>query len=149
MKDLDSLGRKRHPNQGAGRRGLTSDGDGADGIQCPDWLGRIGKEEWARAVKELKSLGILSLKDAPALELYAGAFEEYRWARADVVKNGIRLVTKTDRGHEVERKNPATSVMNSAWTRCRTLIHELGLTPRSKIDGDDDQDDFESLMKLS
>tara|TARA_B100000945_G_scaffold282623_1_gene251157 strand:- start:1283 stop:1732 length:450 start_codon:yes stop_codon:yes gene_type:complete len=148
MKNLDSLGRSRHPNQGAGRNGLPSDGQGAEKLVCPDWLGSIGKEEWKRALDELSERGILSSKDAPALELYAAAFEEYRWARADVIKNGIRMVTKTERGHEVERKNPATSVMNSAWTRCRTLLHELGLTPRSDVKGADDSDEFDQLMGL-
>ena len=146
MKDTDALGRRRHPNQNAGSKGLPFAGDGGEGLVCPAWLGKVGKEEWERAVKELRAAGILSAKDAPSLELYAGAFEEYRWARADVVKNGIRMTTKTERGHGIERKNPACTVMNSAWARCRTLLHELGLTPRSSMGAEGGGDDFEKLI---
>ena len=148
VKETDALGRRRHPNQNAGSKGLPIPGDGGEALACPAWLGKVGKDEWERAVEVLRSQGILSSKDAPALELYAGAFEEYRWARADVVKNGIRIITKTERGHEVERKNPACTVMNSAWARCRTLLHELGLTPRSSMGAQGGEDDFENLMSL-
>ena len=148
MKDTDALGRRRHPNQSAGCKGLPVPGDGGADLVCPAWLGKGGKEGWGRAVRDLRAAGILSSKDAPALELYAGAFEEYRWARADVVKNGMTKMTKTERGHDVERKNPACTVMNSAWARCRTLLHELGLTPRSSMGAGDGGDDFEKLMGL-
>jgi len=149
MKDTDALGRRRHPNQNAGANGLPGAGDGGEDLTCPAWLGKVGKEEWARAVRDLRAAGILSAKDAPSLELYAGAFEEYRWARAEVVKNGITTMTKTERGHDIERKNPACTVMNSAWARCRTLLHELGLTPRSGMGSEGaGGDDFEKLMGL-
>ena len=149
MEKRDSLGRRRHPNQSAGLNGLPAQGDGGADLKCPKWLGKIGAAEWQRAVNELRKLGILSSKDGAALELYAGAFEEYRLARADVLEHGIQVTTKTERGHDVQRKNPSVTVMNSAWSRCRSLVHELGMTPRSKIDGDEEKDDFEALMKLS
>ena len=146
--EKDSLGRKRHPNQNAGSHGLPVQGDGGFSLVCPDWLGPIGKAEWHRTVEEMRAQGILSDKDGAAVELYAGAFEEYRSARDDVMQNGITIKTITDRGHEVERKNPATAVMNTAWSRAAKIQTELGLTPKGKLGAKEQSDPFEKLVAI-
>ena len=145
----DALGRARHPNQNAGSRGFPSEGDGGHALRVPTWLGHIGVEEWNRTVDEMRAKGILSNKDGAAVDLYAAAWEEYRIARDDVMRNGITIKTVTDRGHEVQRKNPATAVMNSAWGRAAKLVCELGLTPKGESGGKIQADAFEKLAAIA
>ena len=148
MMKKDKLGRPRNNNQNAGRNGLPrDDGDGGEELTAPSYLGEVGCAAWKQAATMMRSRGILDSSDALALEMCISAYEEYRAARELVMGEGMVITTTSERGHEVQRKHPAISAMNSAWSRCKSLIHELGLTPKSGLGGKAEDDPFDRLLR--
>ena len=147
----DSLGRTRQPGQGAGSRGKPKKGDGGKNLTCPDWLGERGAAMWHWARDSMSAQGILSDKDGPAIDLFAGAWEEYLEARAFVMgteKTPAGVVCESqEKGKIVYRKNPAAVVMANAWNRAKSLMHELGIGPRSTIEAEDAEDAFEEMLR--
>jgi len=144
----DKLGRPRRGPQNLGVK-VPQKGDGGKGMRCPGWLGSIGKTAWRNAKKQMAKQGILDSADAPALELYAAAYEELRMHRRDVMKNGARLEGVSERGYPTERPNPAVSAANAAATRARALFACLGIgvNYRAALGGSDpdEVDEFNQL----
>jgi hypothetical protein len=88
------------------------------GVYPPRWLGRFARDEWQRIVPELERLGLLTVIDLGALEIYCDLFG--RWRVARVKRDNDRAV--------LELAN-----------RLKQYIAEFGLSPagRVRIDADD------------
>lgn len=84
----------------------------------------------------LDSLGVaLGESDAPALELLAGALEEYHrlqaWMASEDEKGLIRgptYATVTESGSVMYRKRPEAELASDAWKRAAAMLAKFGLT---------------------
>ena len=151
MSGRDRLGRARRPEQNAGKK-KPAKGDGGYGLRCPSYLGAIGKRAWKKVVEAMRDAGVLDSADWAAVELFAAAYESYRGFQKDVNENGATVWTVTERGHDVEKPNPAVKAMFQAMAMCRQHYACLGIGPdaRAKLGVGDDgeqEDPFESLMR--
>jgi P27 family predicted phage terminase small subunit len=152
---VDSLGRKRSPNQDLGRAGRPQPGDGALTLKCPSFLDVRGKEAWKQAAAALRRKGILDTADGRLLELFASSYSIFRRAEALVKKNGLLINQPGPRGKTVKVKNPALDIRAKAWREVTELFSSLGIGPiaRRKLfltDSEDDaeEDAFAVLMRM-
>lgn len=121
----------------------------------PDYLGVIGKICYNKIVQDLRDMGVADRADSRAVEAYASAYEEYRMARKICMDKGFTMdVQALDEKGEVyvekTMKRPESEVMNNAWTRMKSLLVELYLTPssRNKVPGNGAQVTGESWDDL-
>jgi P27 family predicted phage terminase small subunit len=101
----------------------------------PRDLSKPAKKEWKRLVKMLLKLGVLTVADGDALATLCEAKTLWREALNDVRKNGIVIqVTAATRNGpvEIQKKNPAISVMDSQAKLVKTLLESFGCTPASR-----------------
>ena len=152
---VDSLGRKRSPNQDLGRAGRPQPGDGALKLTCPSFLDVRGKEAWKQAAAALRRKGILDTADGRLLELFASSYSIFRRAEALVKKNGILISQNGPGGRAIKVKNPALDIRSKAWKEVTELFSSLGIGPiaRRKLfltDSEDDapEDGFDTLMRM-
>lgn len=99
----------------------------------PDYLGLVGKMCYQKIVQDLTEMGIIDGADSRAIEAYAGAYEEYRKARKVCLDEGFSYTATNTSGEEREAKRPESEVMASAWTRMRSLLPDLYLTPSTRL----------------
>lgn len=152
---VDSLGRKRSPNQDLGRAGRPQPGDGALTLKCPSFLDARGKEAWKQAAAALRRKGILDTADGRLLELFASSYSIFRRAELLVKKNGLLISQPGPRGKMVKVKNPALEIRSKAWREVTELFSSLGIGPiaRRKLfltdsEDDADEDAFAVLMRI-
>lgn len=92
----------------------------------PKTLDKYGRKEWRKRGKELYRMGLLSVLDLPAFEIYCDWYSE--WTRAKT------LIAKKEAGHQV-----------------RMFMIEFGMTPSSRtglsIDEGAEEDQMESLLR--
>lgn len=110
--------------------------------QAPDYLGIMGKMVYNKIVADLKEMGVADRADSRAVEAYASAYEEYRLARKVCMEKGFTMdIQALDEEGKVyvekTSKRPECDVMNAAWTRMKSLLVDLYLTPsaRAKVPG--------------
>ncbi len=119
--------------------------------QKPRHLDEYGRKEWDRICKLLKSMGVLSATDAPAIEQYCESYSEWRRAKEKVEKIGLAIVSKDKKGNIVVRRNPFLSVKQQAAHLCHRYLSEFGLTPsaRSSLDisGNDEPDAMTEFLQ--
>ena len=120
-------------------------------MKVPAHLGKIGKEFYRWMWNLLKERKFLDSADVKLIEMAAGAYEDWRNARADVEANGYMITCAGPNG-SVEKNNPAVKVAEDAWKRLRSLVPEYGLSPaaRAKLAGGsgkkESEDAFESFL---
>ncbi len=84
-----------------------------DNVNPPEWLGKIGKREWASIIDGLKQLELVTDLDVTTLAIYCDAVEHY-------------LVER-----DKESPNPRTLVQ---WTQVvKGYLGEFGLSPSSRL----------------
>lgn len=147
----DSKGRTRHPNQNVGRAGLPAKGDGGRNLKCPNYFGAFGQEAWHEAIENLRDKGLMDHADSKCVEMFAGAYEEYREAREAVTMYGVLIeVDKGELGGTEMKRNPAAQQMENAWKRCVALFAEMGFSPASRRkfqdSGGEDKDELLDFM---
>lgn len=128
---------------------------GAPIDEPPDYLGIIGKMVYKRVVQDLRDMGVADRADSRAVEAYSSAYEEYRMSRKVCMDNGFTMEVKAldEEGKvytEKHIKRPEAEVMAAAWTRMRSLLVELYLTPsaRAKVPGSGPQKPGEDWSDL-
>ena len=133
-KKRDSLGRERHENQsyGAKKKPEAGIGDGGSNLKCPSYLGGVGKNIWKTLKKRLADRDLLDAHDKEALEIFAAAYEEWRMARDDVMKNGFKITESGSNGFDVTKKNPSVDAMQDAWKRLKSMFGDLGIGPSAR-----------------
>ena len=114
--------------------------------ECPGTLDEVAQIEWWYICGLLDEMGILSLADKSALELYCHTYSEWRKACESVAKYGAVLVNRS--GDKVDAKrNPFDVVRERNAQMCAKLLAEFGLTPSSRARVEVRQkpkDDFEA-----
>jgi P27 family predicted phage terminase small subunit len=96
--------------------------------ECPDWLSDEAKAEWSRIVKELKTVGMLTLADRSALAGYCQAWA--RWSEAERVIDEKGTVFETDSGYCQQR--PEVVIAHKYLDKVIKFCAEFGLTPSSR-----------------
>ena len=139
MSDLPGEAKKSHHKPKA----VVTIKTGAEIETAPDYLGVIGKICYNKVVQDLRDMGVADRADSRAVEAYAAAYEEYRMARRVCMTDGftmaVQALDEEGKVYEEKRvKRPEADVMNTAWSRMKSLLVDLYLTPsaRAKVPGD-------------
>ncbi len=98
----------------------------------PAWLTGEAAAAWERLSPELGRLGLLTHLDAAALAAYCSAWASWRWAQAEIERDGAVIA-----GHRgVLRKHPAWTIGRQAQGAMMAIGRDFGLTPlaRQRLD---------------
>jgi P27 family predicted phage terminase small subunit len=110
---------------------------------CPRWLSAAARAEWARVVKVLLPLGLVTQADLATLAAYCEAFSEFRAAtimlaaEGPMIRTGGELVQlkpgklKEWVGGQVQ-PHPAIARQRTAWTALKAFASLFGLDPSSR-----------------
>jgi len=118
-------------------------------IPCPAYLrsDKIARAEWNRIVPELYKLGLLTIIDRAALELYCSQYAIYRRAIKVLKEEG--LITANIRNGD--KANPATAIAREAAKIIKAIAVEFGLTPSSRgrisLPSEGEEDPLEELLR--
>lgn len=103
---------------------------------CPNYLGKFGQQAYSSAVQTLRDLKLEDAADARVVEAFAGAYEDYREARAYLAdKSGATYQTFTQAGELKLIKYPEVDIMAEAWKRMTMALSQMCMTPVSRIKG--------------
>jgi P27 family predicted phage terminase small subunit len=91
----------------------------------------IARAAWDAIGGQLVTMGVMTVADAPALELLCLAYQEYRQAADLVLLRGSTYRSRTPTGY-LMRKRPEVQVASDAWRRVKAMLVELGLTPAAR-----------------
>lgn len=94
---------------------------------APEWMGEYARAMWERTAPELIDAKVLAMTDLHVLEGFCMAYDRWREAEADTLKNGITI-----RGPQGFKKNPAVTVANEAMRQMTSYGAALGLDPSSR-----------------
>lgn len=108
----------------------------------PEYLGQYAKATWRKVVPFLESTERVKRIDSNLVEQYCTQYEIYRYAYADVQRNGIQskiFSSLQDSSGKIVgedfigfRKNPAVGIMNDANKQLNAVGIQLGLTPKGR-----------------
>jgi P27 family predicted phage terminase small subunit len=98
---------------------------------APSHLDPVAREFWTRVASLVESAGLISLIDAPSLEMFADLYSTYREAR-DKVKTGGKVITAVNGYKQI---NPWFHIQTQAQKDMKHYFDKFGLTPaaRSKL----------------
>lgn len=115
----------KNPQRGAARKHEPKIAPGIGEI--PEWLDAFAREEWARVVPYLDSSGVTSRVESAALGCYCQAVSRLRKAEAEILRDGITIMTETGL-----KKHPAVTISNEAMDHIRAFGSQFGMTPASR-----------------
>ncbi len=110
------------------------------GAECPTWLPREAKAEWARLAPELERLGLLTVIDRACFVGFCEAWAEFKETTEEIERTG--MITTAANGTLIP--NPLVGIRNGAMKQLRAFASEFGCTPASRAGlaipgpGDDD-----------
>lgn len=90
----------------------------------PPGLDSIAREEWETVVPELHRMGLVTIVDVPALEVYCRSVSEYRASESWLADHG----RVTAEGYA----DPRVKMAHDAAQRVRQFASEFGLTPSAR-----------------
>ena len=104
----------------------------------PDGMSTAAVSQWHIVAPQLHKIGVLSLLDATALEMYCVAYGNWRDAQEKIQKFGPLVKAKTG----FLQQSPYMQIANKAFDQMRAMISEFGMTPssRSSISVPDDKE---------
>lgn len=127
----------QQPEQGLGlteddlkrEEGLSAtDGPQNLGLECPNELPPVAREEWNRIVGELTTLSILSRFDRAPLAIYCGAYA--LWVEAFDAIQKFGTVIKSPSGYPVQ--SPYVAILNRQSETLMRMSAEFGFTPAAR-----------------
>jgi P27 family predicted phage terminase small subunit len=130
-------GRKPKPTQrkiaagNPGKRALNKeepDFGAVTNVDSPEWITGYARDMWERVVPLLCKQQVLQMTDLHNVEVFCGAYGNWRMASEEVAKHGI--VVSGAQGGPV--KNPALTAVNEAARQMATYGALLGLDPSSR-----------------
>jgi P27 family predicted phage terminase small subunit len=115
---------------------------------CPGHLDKVGKKEWKRILKLLKSAGVVTAADTATVAAYCECYS--RWIDASTRLSTTGLVVRTPNGFPVQ--SPYLNIVNRALDQMKAFAVELGITPSSRtkvstVGGDKKEDPLDALMR--
>jgi len=99
-----------------------------DDFDCPSWLNRYAKEEWARLAPALRAQGVLTMLDVNAFAAYCEAYARWRDAEEHIEKYGATFETPSG----YIQQTPYVAIANKAIKDMQSFCNEFGLTPASR-----------------
>lgn len=101
---------------------------------APEWLGEIGRKEWAVKTAELFRMGILATSDLTLLAALCNEWEVYQNAEAEMRKTG-RYFTRRDEEGNVIAANPVpmVKIAKDALDKFSQLSSEFGFSPVARL----------------
>jgi P27 family predicted phage terminase small subunit len=119
-----------------GSKAQTESNLAADEPRMPGHLTRNAKREWKRILPMLLERRSLTEGDATALALYCETYSRWLAAKNEVAESGITIETTVLDKHGAailtRKTNPALRTLENCERSLRSLLLELGLTPRSR-----------------
>ena len=110
---------------------IKADRDQLDKV--PTWLGKEGKKEWKRLVKELKAINIVCNLDYNNLMAYCDAYEEYLLT-AKQLKNEPKIIEYTNKAGITNKvQNPLLKIKKDNSDEMKKYAALLGLTIDSRL----------------
>lgn len=112
----------------------------------PAHLSKEAKTEWQRVIKELETLGLVTLLDRAALAAYCQAYG--RWVRAEKALAEKGEIVKSPSGYPIQ--NPFLAIANKAWDQMMRVLPEFGMTPsaRTRVKAEKDEQPQDPLIAL-
>ena len=109
----------------------------------PSFLGREGKAEWRRVVKQLVDLGLYTELDRSAFAAYCQSWDTWRQANKSLATNG--MIVRTPNG---QRRSPYLAIADRALAHIRAFLIEFGMTPaaRSRVSVEPPPDDMDRFL---
>lgn len=123
VKDLEGNPGKRPANENAPKLPTLSQVPPA-----PEYLGVIAAAKWVEVAGMLVVANVLTGGDLHNLEAFCVAYQTFREAEADIVKNGLTTGSK----RKGFRKNPSVTIRAEAMRQLRDFSALLGLDPSSR-----------------
>lgn len=130
----DNVLKKRDKDINHGKLSLTP----------PDYLGRQAKVTWRKIVPFLEQQSNVKRPDSGLVEMYATQYEIYRNSYKHIQENGeVQPIYKTVQNAAGEKigtdfigykRNPMTSIYDSAIKSLAKIGSELGLSPKSRAE---------------
>lgn len=96
--------------------------------QMPDWLSPEAQKHWPTVADQLRSAGLLTVLDVPALAVYCETFARWKQAAEQVARYGP--VVKGPAGRPV--KSPFLTIAHRSQEQLMRLLAEFGMTPSSR-----------------
>ena len=96
--------------------------------ECPPELGPAAQREWARLVRELSALNMITSLDRAALATYCGAYA--LWAEATEAIQKFGAMVKSPTGYPMQ--SPYISIANRQAEIMMRIASEFGFTPASR-----------------
>jgi P27 family predicted phage terminase small subunit len=119
-----------------GSKARTESKLAADEPRMPGHLTKDAKREWKRILPMLLERRSLTEGDATALALYCETYSRWLAAKNEVAQAGITIETTVLDKHGAaitsRKANPALRTLENCERSLRSLLLELGLTPRSR-----------------
>jgi P27 family predicted phage terminase small subunit len=114
----------------------------------PAHLSPVAKQEWRRAGRLLRDMGLISDLDLAAFALYCTAWA--RWIEAEQALSTYGLMLKSPNGFPIQ--SPYLAVANRAMDQIRSLMSEFGMSPATRtrvsaLPEDDSDDPMEQLLR--
>lgn len=104
----------------------------SDKVRPPTWLGKFGKKEFRRIVKEMHELDLLTNIDVAALAAYCDAYEDYIDCTAIIQEEGL-MVEYTNKAAETNKvPHPLLTKKKQLHEQMKALAVEFGLTPSAR-----------------
>lgn len=97
-------------------------------VPPPDFLSDEAKTEWRRMFPVLRSCGLVTLGDLPALAVYCSLYG--RWREAEEQLQATPNLIKTPNGHL--QPNPWITIARQTAELMKAYLIEFGLTPAAR-----------------
>lgn len=98
----------------------------------PAYLGGYASEEWDRIIPLLEEMKLLTIVDAPTIEMIVTAYQQYRETSELIAEHGYTYETETKSGSSIVRPRPEVAMCADAQRRYLTGLSHCGLTPATR-----------------
>ena len=113
----------------------------------PEHLSPLAREHWITVEEQLRSAGILTTLDRPALEVLCEVYARWCLANEEIKKTGILI--RGESGGFV--KSPYLFVSSKSFDQMLKMLTEFGMTPSARtrvnaIGGNEPDNEFEKFL---
>lgn len=96
--------------------------------KCPAYMKGDARKEWKMITTELQSMGVVTLVDRAALEMYCESRATMHDCRRMIQKEGLMIGTPSGDTKE----HPAGKVLRDNNRICQSILVQFGMTPSSR-----------------
>ena len=111
--------------------------------ECPDHFDAEARKEWDYACKMIEHMGVLSMADRVAVEMFVDTYTRWRLACRSVDEEGSVIEVNAQTGGK--GVNPHMKIRNVLWAQLHDLLGDFGFTPvartRLRVNGEKQEED--------